>query len=107
MNDAHVLVLADSTGVTDYLVDVLLPQAGYTAIRADDFTPPPPCDVILVDISLLRSTSPFAGLKTQRRMGCEAPAILCVPRLTEQMAAEVFPLGIRELVLKPVEDAAG
>jgi signal transduction protein with GAF and PtsI domain len=58
-----------------------------------------------VDISLLRSTSPFAGLKTQRRMGGEAPAILYVPRLTEQMAAEVFPLGIRELVLKPVEDA--
>ncbi len=106
MNNAHVLVLSDTAEVADYLADVLLPQAGYTATKANDFAPPPPCDAILVDISLLRSTSPFASLKVQRRMGSDAPAILFVPRLTEQMAAEVFPLGIRELVLKPVEDTA-
>jgi two-component system NtrC family sensor kinase len=105
MNDAHVLVLADSAEIGDYLADVLLPKAGYAATKADDFIPPPTCDVILVDISLLRSTSPFAGLKAQRRMGSEAPAILYVPRLTEQMVAEIFPLGIRELVIKPVEDS--
>lgn len=105
MNGAQVLVITDTIEVSDSLLNVLLPQAGYIAIKADDLTPPPLCDAILVDISLLRSTNPFAGLKSQRRMGSEAPAILFVPRLTEQMAAEVFPLGIRELVLKPVEDS--
>ena len=104
MKNARVLVITDTVEVRDNLINVLLPQANYTAIEADDLVPPPSCDVILVDISLLRSTSPFAGLKSQRRMGSNAPAILFVPRLTEQMAAEVFPLGIRELVLKPVED---
>lgn len=105
MNNTHVLVLADTAEAADYLADVLLPQAGYAATRADDFTSPPLCDVILVDISRLRSANPFASLKAQRRMGSNAPAILFVPRLTEQMAIEVFPLGIRELVIKPVEDA--
>lgn len=105
MNNAHVLVLADTAEAAGYLADVLLPQAGYATTRADDFTPSLSCDVILVDISLLRSASPLVGLKAQRRMGSNAPAILFVPRLTEQMATEVFSLGVRELVIKPVEDA--
>src|SRR5512139_2588574 len=105
MPKAQILVIADTAEVSDYLVAQLLPANDYAANKADDFNPPPPTDVILLDISLLRSPSPFAGLNAQRRMGCGAPAILYVPRLTEQMAAEVFSLGIKELVLKPVEDS--
>lgn len=104
MSNAQVLVIADTAEIREYLLNVFLPQAGYSAVRAEDLTPPPPCDIILVDISLLRSVSPFAELKAQRRMGSNAPAILFVPRLTEQMASEVFPLGIRELILKPIDD---
>jgi two-component system NtrC family sensor kinase len=105
MTNAQVLVVADTLDVANYLIDNLLPSAGYTAIKAEDLVSPPSCDVVLVDISLMRSASPFASLKAQRRMGCDAPAILFVPRLTEQMATEVFPLGIQELVLKPIEDS--
>jgi two-component system NtrC family sensor kinase len=106
MANARVLVIADNSEISDSLIGQILPQAGYQATKADEFTPPPVTDVILVDISLLRSASPFATLKAQRRMGCEAPAILFVPRLTDQMAADVFPLGVRDLVLKPVENDA-
>ena len=104
MPNAHILVVADTPDVMNALMDHLLPAAGYQAARADDFNPPPSADIVLVDISQLRSASPFGGLRAQRRMGCTAPAILFVPRLTEQMAVEVFTLGIRDLVLKPVED---
>jgi two-component system NtrC family sensor kinase len=104
MPNAKILVVADTPEVSSALIDQLLPAAGYTAIKADDFNAPPAADAILVDISQLRSASPFSGLKAQRRMGCEAPALLFVPRLTEQMAAEVFTLGIRDLALKPLED---
>jgi len=104
MGNAHILVVADTGEVADFLAGQLLPTAGYVVSKADEFNPPPACDVILVDISMLRSASPLAGLKAQRRMGCQAPAILFVPRLTEQMAADVSSLAVRELVLKPVED---
>ena len=101
----HILVAADTTEVSDQLIGGLLPKAGYQISKADEFNAPPAnIDIILVDVSMLRSTSPFAMLKAQRRLGCEAPAVLFVPRVTEQMATELFPLGVRELVLKPVED---
>jgi two-component system NtrC family sensor kinase len=104
MAKARILVVADTPDVAEHLIGRLLPQHDYTAAKADEFKPPPETDVIVVDITQLRSTSPFAGLKAQRQMGCNAPAILYVPRLTEQMAADVFSLGVRELILKPVED---
>src|SRR5262245_17652696 len=106
MATPHILVAADTAEVSDQLISSLLPKAGYQVTKADEFNAPPACDVILVDVSMLRSASPFATLKAQRRLGSEAPAILFVPRVTEQMATELFPLGIRELVLKPVEDDA-
>jgi two-component system NtrC family sensor kinase len=104
MAGAKILVVADTAETADYLTLQLLPGAGYDAVRADEFNPPPACDVIIVDISMLRSASPFMLLSAQRRMGCDAPALLYVPRLTEQMASDVFTLGVKDLVLKPVED---
>jgi GAF domain-containing protein/FixJ family two-component response regulator len=104
MDNIHVLVVTDDTETSEHLAHELLPGAGYSVTLADDFTPPPTCDAILVDVTRLRS-SPFARLKAQRRMGCQAAALLCAPRLTEQMAVEMFSLGVREFVLSPVEDA--
>src|SRR6185436_17206398 len=97
----HILVAADTAEASDQLISGLLPKAGYQITKADEFNAPPDgVDIILVDVSMLRSASPFATLKAQRRLGCEAPAILFVPRVTEQIATELFPLGVRELVLK-------
>jgi K+-sensing histidine kinase KdpD len=78
--------------------------AGYHIVYGTEFDPPPPCDAILVDISMIRAASPLSGLAAQRRMGCQSPAILFSPRLTEQMAVDVFPLGIKGFVLKPVDE---
>jgi two-component system NtrC family sensor kinase len=103
MNSPHILVVADTTEAADYLVSRLLPQTGYVATLAEDFSVPPPCDVILCDVTRLRG-DPLAGLKAQRRMGSQAPAMLMAHRITEEMAAEVFALGVREFVAKPIED---
>ncbi len=103
VGDACILVVADQMETRRYLVSGLLPQAGYKVVVAEDFTPPSPCDVVLVDVVRLRA-NPLASLKAQRRMGSDAPAILFAPRLTEQMAMEVFSLGVREFVPKPVGD---
>ncbi len=103
MSSPHILVVADTTEAADYLVSRLLPQAGYVATLAEDFSVPPPCDVILCDVTRLRG-DPLAGLKAQRRMGSQAPAMLMAHRITEEMAAEVFALGVQEFVAKPIED---
>ena len=103
MDAARVLVVADTPEVSKHLAVKLLPEAGYISTQADSSTVPAPCDVVLVDVTRLLS-APFAGLKAQRRMGCDAPAILFAPRLTGQMAAEVFQLGVREFVTMPVDD---
>ena len=102
MSHGHVLVVTDSSEAADQLAHGLLPQAGFTATLADDFTPPPGCDAVLVDITQLRG-NPFAGLRAQRRMGCDTPALLIAHRLTEEMAADVFALNIRDFIQRPVE----
>jgi two-component system NtrC family sensor kinase len=103
MSPAHILVAADTPEAGEYLVDYLLPSAGYQVAVADDFTPPPAVDLVLVDINRVRF-SPFAGLKAQRRLGCTAPALLVATRVTEQMAMELFSLDVRGFVPKPTDD---
>ncbi len=103
IDQTQVLVVADTVEASDYLARQLLPQAGYSVTVANDFTVPPPCHVLLADVTQIRGT-PLAGLQAQRRMGCLAPAVLCAVRLTEQMAAEMFSLGVRAFLLKPVSD---
>jgi DNA-binding response OmpR family regulator len=105
MSHGHVLVVTDSTEAADQLAHGLLPQAGFSVTLANDFTPPPSCDAVLVDVTQLRG-NPLAGLKAQRRMGCDTPAMLIAHRLTEQMAADVFALNVREFIQRPVEPSA-
>ncbi len=104
MSPAHILVVADTPEAGEYLVDYLLPSAGYQVTVGDDFTPPPAVDLVLVDINRARF-SPFAGLKAQRRLGCAAPALLVATRVTEQMATELFSLDVRGFVPKPTDDS--
>jgi two-component system NtrC family sensor kinase len=103
MSTAHILVTADMREAANDLTSRLLPQAGYSVTLADNFSPPPPVDLILVDITQLRG-DPLSGLAIQRELGCSAPAILCAPRLTGEMAANLFPLDVRGFIRKPVSD---
>lgn len=103
MSGEHILVVADTQEAGQYLTDYLLPGAGYQATLSQDFAPPPACNLVLVDISRLRF-SPFAGLKAQRRMGCEEPALLIASRVTDQMARDIFALNVRAYVSKPFDE---
>lgn len=105
MRTAHILIIADTTEAAEHLGRSLLPQAGHEVTLAEDFTPPPPCDLAVVDVTYVRGSA-LAGLQAQRRMGCTAPAILLAYRLTEQMAADMFALGIRAFVPRPIDDQA-
>ena len=98
----RILLAADTPASTDAL-QLQLSNAGYEVYVAEDDIAPPPCDIIVVDVSRLRF-GPFTALQSQRRMGCSAPAMLLAARLTEPMAAEMFSLGVRDFVLKPVDD---
>ncbi len=102
--ETSVLVVADSTEIANHLGKKLLPQAGYNAVIGDAFTVPPPCDAILAHITRLRG-DPFGPLNTQRRLGCDAPAILYAPRITGEMGTQLFTVGIRNFVSTPLDDA--
>ena len=102
--DAHILITSDTAESAEFLAGQILSSAGYEVTIAEDVDTPPACDMILVDVTHLRG-SPFAGLRAQRRQGNDAPALLYAPRLTGDMAAELFPLDIRGFIHKPAEDA--
>ncbi len=99
----HILLVADSIEAGETLMR-LLQQAGYTVTAADNFTAPPAVDLMLVDVTSVRF-SPLAGLQAQRRMGSTAPAVLLSTRLTDQMADEMFDLGVHDFRLKPVDNS--
>jgi two-component system NtrC family sensor kinase len=104
MPKASVLVVADRPDIGARLVEQVLPDAGYQAHLADRTTPPPSVDAVLVDITGLLA-APLTGLRAQRRLGCQAPALLVAARLAESMAADLLPLGVRGFVMKPAADA--
>lgn len=103
MSDAHILVVADNEEHASHLANHLLKYAGYEATVAKNDTPPPPVDIVLVDVDRVL-VSPLVGLQAQRRLGCKAPALLVAPRLNEAMAAQVFELNIRNFLTKPAKD---
>lgn len=98
-----VLVVSDVGESGRRLADEILGPAGYSA-RLDDGHAPPG-EVMVVDVSRLRS-APLAGLRARREKGDTAPAILLAARLTEEMAADLFRLGVREFLVKPVDAGA-
>lgn len=104
MSGARVLVIADAqeniTGLS-----TLLTQGGYTVVLAEEGVAPPPVDMIVTEVTRIMF-SPFVGLEAQRRLGCNAPALVIAPRVNEQMAGKVFALDIRDFVVKPIEDVA-
>jgi two-component system NtrC family sensor kinase len=104
-SEASILVLSDTPEAEAYLSGELLPGAGYRVLTLGDLSQSVYCDAILVEITHLRA-NPLANLHTQRHLGNHAPALLIAPRLTSEMAAEVFPLNIRDFVQKPADTTA-
>lgn len=104
MRDFTILVIADTGEAATYLADRLLPSAGFNAAQADAFSDAIPADAVLVDVTHLRA-APLAGLLNQREKGNHAPALICAPRLTGDMADQLFELNIRAFLRKPIEDA--
>lgn len=101
---ARILVIADSAEAGQRLLE-LLDVAGYEAALDDGA--PHPADLLVVDVTRLRG-APLAGLRSARERGLAAPALLVAARLSEEMAADVFRLGVRGFLLKPVDpDALG
>ena len=101
--NARVLIVADSDEGTNYLAYDLLPQAGYEAIIAFDDNPPPQVDVVVADVNRVL-ISPLKPLKTQRELGCIAPALVIAPRLSETMVPQIFQLNVSDFISKPAED---
>jgi two-component system NtrC family sensor kinase len=103
MTSPHILIVADTVEAGEHL-QAILQQAGYTITVADESAEPPACDILLADVTRLRG-SPLVELKAQRRLKSDAPALLLAPRLTGEMASQVFSLGVRHFVSKPIDDA--
>jgi len=101
--DLHILAIAETAEAAREKAARLQALTGCAVSAADALSPLQPCDAIVVDVSQLR-LAPFSGLQAQRRQGNTAPAILCAPRLTGEMAAEVFDLDVRRFIRKPVTD---
>lgn len=99
----QILVLSDVSESGRRLIEEVLRPAGYEA-RLDDGSGPAG-DIIVVDVSRLRG-APLAGLRARRDRGDTAPAILLAARLTEDLSTNLFPLGIREFLVKPVDAGA-
>jgi putative methionine-R-sulfoxide reductase with GAF domain len=104
MKEVHITIFSDLPEPAAHL-HALLTSAGYSAVIPQDYTTPSHSDVLLVDVTQLRG-SPLLGLQAQRRLGSSAPAFLIAPRLTSEMAEELFPLGIRGFATKPIDDAS-
>lgn len=102
--DLHLLAIAETAEAARELAARLQALTGCATSAADALSALQPCDAIVVDVTQLR-LAPLAGLQAQRRQGNTAPAVLCAPRLTGEMAAEVFDLDVRQFIRKPVGDA--
>ncbi len=103
MREFTILVIADTNDAAANLVDRLLPGAGFHAVQADTFSDAISADAILIDVTQLRS-APLGGLQNQRERGNTAPALICAPRLTGDMADHLLDLNIRAFLRKPIAD---
>lgn len=101
----RVLVVTDSEESLNRLAYEVLPQAGYEVIVADANTAPPPVDIVVADVTRML-VSPLGPLQTQRELGCNAPALLVAPRLSEALIPGVFALNVHNFLTSPATDDA-
>lgn len=103
MNNEPVLVLADTSESSEY-ISGLLQNAGYI-VQQDNGRPfDTNVAAVVLDVTHLRD-NPFSHLRMVRQNHkIEAPAFLVAPRLTNEMAEELFGEGFRAFMRKPFDE---
>jgi signal transduction histidine kinase len=94
----RVVVIADVESNARSLVDRVLKPAGFHAWVVGSESPPP--DVLVVDVTQLRG-DPLAGLRNQRNLGEEAPALVLAAHIPHSRLRDLFRLGVHDFLLKP------
>jgi class 3 adenylate cyclase/CheY-like chemotaxis protein len=112
MSGEQILVIDDSQQTRDFVVGYILTPNGYKAdvardgaegLRKAQGNPPP--DLIILDLEMPKMTG-IQVLEALREKRLNIPAILMTFHGSEQIAVQVFRLGVRDYVIKPfaVED---
>jgi class 3 adenylate cyclase/DNA-binding response OmpR family regulator len=106
MNKLRTLVIDDSAQVRDFVVDYILKPQGFAVEvavngteglhKALNYQP----DLILTDYEMPKLNG-LELLQALRRHGCKAPVILMTSHGSEQIAVEVFRLGVYDYLVKP------
>ncbi len=106
MSGERILVVDDGTDMREFVVQYVLKPNGYGALEARDglealqtITSTPP-DLVITDLQMPR----LDGLGLLRRMkeqGINIPVVLMTFYGSEEIAIEVFRLGVRDYVIKP------
>jgi DNA-binding response OmpR family regulator len=106
----RVLIVDDAADMREFIIQYVLKPGGYGVMEARDglealqllsATPP---DLVITDLQMPR----LDGLGLLRRMkeqGITIPVVLMTFYGSEEIAIEVFRLGVRDYVIKPFEEA--
>lgn len=106
MTGERILVVDDSVEMREFIIQQVLRPSGYSHMEAKDgldamqvisVTPP---DLVITDLQMPR----LDGLGLLRRMkeqGINIPVVLTTFYGSEEIAIEVFRLGVRDYVIKP------
>ena len=106
MTGERILVVDDSVEMREFIIQHVLKPSGYSHMEARDgldamqiisVTPP---DLVITDLQMPR----LDGLGLLRRMkeqGINIPVVLTTFYGSEEIAIEVFRLGVRDYVIKP------
>jgi signal transduction histidine kinase/DNA-binding NarL/FixJ family response regulator len=94
----NVVVIADIRSNAQGIINRILSPAGIQAWPDGEDAPPP--DVLVVDVSQLRS-DPLAGLRARRAKGDEAPAIVLAAHFPAARLRDLFRTGVADVLLKP------
>lgn len=109
MNRETILVVDDSDELRDSVVNYMLEPNGYRCIEAHngfeafDLILSQAPELVLTDLQM-PGLSGLGLLYKMRENGIQVPVVLMTFHGSEELAIEVFRLGVRDYVIKPFED---